>query len=239
MIDERRVQVAGALAERATRRVAAFEPVLIVELPPRFVSRAGFKLEAALDRFEVDVRGRVALDVGSSTGGFTDCLLAHGAVQVHAVDVGTNQLHERLVGDTRVVVRERTDIRSVSRSELRETCDLVTVDVSFISLAGLADHLVSLAGPTGELVVLVKPQFEATRQEADRTSGVISDPAIWQRSLTRTNDAFGEAGAGMMGAMVSPLRGTAGNTEFLCHMLIGARNDAADECIQHALEQAQ
>ncbi|HET8931157.1 MAG TPA: TlyA family RNA methyltransferase [Acidimicrobiales bacterium] len=222
LIDAGRVLVSGAIAETAARRVAPSEPVTVAAPPPRYVSRAGFKLEGALDRFGIDPAGRVAVDVGSSTGGFTDCLLSRGAVSVTAIDVGTNQLHERLRAEPRVDVRERTDVRSVRRADLGDECDLVTVDVSFISLVGLAAHLVHLAGVDGELVVLVKPQFEATRREADRGAGVISDPDIWHRALLRTTGAFTRAGAGMMGVMVSPVRGASGNTEFLVHLRTSA-----------------
>lgn len=219
------MRVSGAVAETAARRVAPSEPVTVAAPPPRYVSRAGFKLEGALDRFGVDPAGRVAIDVGSSTGGFTDCLLARGASSVTAIDVGTNQLHERLRADPRVTVRERTDVRSIRRVDVADESDLLTVDVSFISLVGLATHLVPLAGPTADLVVLVKPQFEATRLEADRGAGVITDPAIWRRALTRTVGAFTRAGAGMIGVMVSPVRGASGNTEFLVHLRASAPGD--------------
>ncbi len=222
LIAAHRVLVSGAVAEKPTRRVTPAEPLTVVPPPPRFVSRAGRKLEGALDTFGVEPAGRVALDVGSSTGGFTDCLLARGARSVLAVDVGTNQLHERLRDDPRVEVRERTDIRVLTRDDIAEGCDLVTVDVSFISLVPLAGNLVELAGPDSDLVVLVKPQFEATRREADRGAGVITDPAVWRRTLERTADAFARAGAGMMGVMASPIRGATGNVEFFLHLVAGA-----------------
>ncbi len=213
--------VSGAVAEKPTRRVTPAEPVAVIPPPPRFVSRAGFKLDGALDEFGVDPAGRVALDVGSSTGGFTDCLLARGARSVLAVDVGTNQLHERLRADPRVLVRERTDIRTLTAEDVPGGCDLVTVDVSFISLVPLAERLVQLAGPAGDLVVLVKPQFEATRVEADRGAGVITDPSVWRRALDRSAGAFERAGAGMMGVMASPIRGATGNVEFFLHLVAG------------------
>jgi 23S rRNA (cytidine1920-2'-O)/16S rRNA (cytidine1409-2'-O)-methyltransferase len=218
LIADHRVRVSGAVAEKASRQVAASEPVTVAAPPPRYVSRAGFKLEGALDHFAVDPAGRVVIDVGSSTGGFTHCLLSRGASTVYAIDVGTNQLHERLLTDARVVVRERTDVRSVTRHDVADACDLVTVDVSFISVVALAPRLVELAGPGGELVVLVKPQFEATRHEADRGAGVITDPAIWRRVVVGAAGAFSRAGAGMMGVMASPVRGASGNAEFFIHL---------------------
>lgn len=227
LVRRRRVRVSGAIALNPDRQVAPGEPVL-VESPSRFVSRAGFKLEGALDRFEIDVEGRHALDVGASTGGFTDCLLQRGATHVDTVDVGTNQLHERIRTDQRVTVRERTDVRDLGRADLADTVDLVTADLSFVSLTGLAGHLCALAGASGTLVVLVKPQFEATRAEADRGRGVIVDPLIWRRTLLGVADAFGQADSGIMGAMVSPLRGVSGNTEFLLHV------DTAHRPVPHA-----
>lgn len=202
--------------------MAAGEPVVLAAAPDRFVSRAGHKLEAALERFGVDPSGRVVLDVGSSTGGFTECLLTHDALRVFAVDVGTNQMHERVSGDPRVTLHERTDIRSLERGDLPTGCDLVTVDVSFISLVGLAPHLVTLGGPDGESVVLVKPQFEAPRHDADRGRGVITDPEIWRGTVAGVVAAFGQAGAGMMEVMPSPVRGASGNVEFLVHLRNGA-----------------
>lgn len=210
--------------------------------PPRkYVSRAGFKLEGALEWFGIGPTGRHAVDAGSSTGGFTDCLLDHGAAQVEAIDVGTNQLHERLRSDPRVIVRERTDIRSLGRHDIDPRCDLVTADLSFISLTPLVPKLIELVGSAGDLVVLVKPQFEATRVEADRGRGVISDPAIWRRALERTASAFEESAAGIMGVMVSPIRGASGNTEFFIH----ARSDAPPSpggtpaLIEQAIEQVR
>lgn len=234
--------VSGAIAEKPNRQVAAFEPVTVREPPPRFVSRAGFKLDAALDRFAVDPHGRVALDVGSSTGGFTDCLLARGAAAVVAVDVGTNQLHERLRDDARVSVHERTDVRAIRRDDLPPMCDLVTTDVSFISLTGLAAHLVTLAGPDGELVVLVKPQFEAPRRVVDRGSGIVTDPEVWRAALARVVASFGRAGTGMMDAMASPVRGASGNTEFLIHLRVTqppASEAAVAAMVDGAIEQAR
>lgn len=220
--------VSGSIADKATRLVAAGEPIRVTDPPPRFVSRAGNKLEGALDHFAVDPTGRRVLDVGSSTGGFTDCLLQRGATQVLAVDVGTNQLHEHLRGNPLVDSRERTDVRSLTRRDVPESCDLVTVDVSFISLVPLAGKLVELAGGDGELVVLVKPQFEATRIEAARGAGVITDPAVWRRALVHTTDAFVLAGAGMMGVMASPIRGATGNVEFFVHLVVGRPGSLGD-----------
>jgi len=185
--------------------------------PPRFVSRAGEKLAAALDTFAVDVAGTRALDAGASTGGFTDCLLQRGAARVVAVDVGYGQLHERLRRDSRVEVHERRNVRALEPGDLGEPFAVVVADLSFISLRTVLPNLVALAAPAAPLVTLVKPQFEAGRQEASRGRGVIRDPAIWHRVLEEVVRAYEGLGAAIMGAMVSPITGADGNVEFLLH----------------------
>ena len=187
--------------------------------PARFVGRGGEKLAGALETFPVDVAGRRCLDAGSSTGGFTDALLQAGAASVVAVDVGRHQLHERLRADPRVDSREQTDIRSVTPEVVGGPVDVVVADLSFISLAAVIDPLVALVRPGGDLVVLVKPQFEAGRAEVSRGKGVVRDPDVWRRVLEAAVVAIEEAGAAIMGAMVSPLRGTDGNAEFLLHAI--------------------
>jgi 23S rRNA (cytidine1920-2'-O)/16S rRNA (cytidine1409-2'-O)-methyltransferase len=215
--------VGGAVAEKAARLVDAAEPVNVLGPPPRFVSRGGEKLDAALDRFGVVVAARDALDAGASTGGFTDCLLQRGAATVIAVDVGKGQLDARLRADPRVVVRERTNIREV---EIDPPVDIVVADLAFVSLRTVAATLVELAAPGGDVVALIKPQFEAGRIEASRGRGVIRDPDVWQRAVEGVKGAFGAAGADMMGLMVSPLRGAEGNVEFLAHFRRGAAASA-------------
>ena len=213
----RRVTVAGAPADKAARLVAADEAIVVLGPPPRFVGRGGDKLDAALKRFAVDVSGRRAYDIGASTGGFTDCLLQRGAATVVAVDVGYGQLHERLRSDTRVELHERTNVRKVGVGDLGAQADLLVADLSFISLRTVLATMVALVVPQGDLVVLVKPQFEAGRQEAARGRGVITDPAIWRRVLDEVVAALGELGTAIMGAMASPLTGADGNVEFLVH----------------------
>ena len=216
MIAAGSVLVAGAPADKASRLVAPDEAIELLGPPPRFVGRGGEKLDAALDHFGFDVEGATALDAGASTGGFTDCLLQRGAAHVVAVDVGHGQLHERLRADPRVTVVERTHIRDVSAERFgRDGFDVVVADLSFISLSSVAGALTGLAHDGAELVVLVKPQFEAGRQEASRGRGVIRDPTVWDRVLRSVINAFSEAGAVMMGVMPSPIRGADGNVEFL------------------------
>jgi 23S rRNA (cytidine1920-2'-O)/16S rRNA (cytidine1409-2'-O)-methyltransferase len=211
-----RVLVGGAPADKPARLVAPDEPLHLVGPARRFVGRGGEKLDAALGHFAVPVEGRRALDAGASTGGFTDCLLQRGARHVVAVDVGYGQLHERLRADPRVEVHERTDIRAFRTDEPFE---LIVADLSFISLRTVAPVLVgALAAPGADVVVLVKPQFEAGRAEVSKGRGVVRDPAVHQRAVKGVRAAMEEAGAAMMGAMESPLRGADGNVEFLVRL---------------------
>jgi 23S rRNA (cytidine1920-2'-O)/16S rRNA (cytidine1409-2'-O)-methyltransferase len=211
--------VGGAPAEKPSRLVAPEEPLRIAGEAPRFVSRGGEKLAAALDHFAVDVSGRTALDVGASTGGFTDCLLQRGAARVVAVDVGRGQLHERLRADPRVTVLERTNVRHLRPEDLGgERFPTLVADLSFISLRTVAQNLVALAAPHADLVVLVKPQFEAGRAEASRGRGVIRDPEVWDRVVADVAAAFSARGSDMIDTMRSPLTGADGNVEFLMHL---------------------
>jgi 23S rRNA (cytidine1920-2'-O)/16S rRNA (cytidine1409-2'-O)-methyltransferase len=213
------VTVGGAPAEKPSRLVAPEEPLRIAGEAPRFVSRGGEKLAAALDHFAVDVSGRTALDVGASTGGFTDCLLQRGAARVVAVDVGRGQLHERLRADPRVTVLERTNVRHLRPEDLGgERFPTLVADLSFISLRTVAQNLVALAAPHADLVVLVKPQFEAGRAEASRGRGVIRDPEVWDRVVADVAAAFSARGSDMIDTMRSPLTGADGNVEFLMHL---------------------
>ena len=222
LIEERRVTVGGSPAAKASRLVAAAEAVVVAGDRPRYVSRGGQKLEAALAGFGIGAAGVRAIDVGASTGGFTDCLLAHGAVAVASIDVGRNQLHERLRADPRVASFERTDVRDVDMAAIGAPAPLVVADLSFISLRLVAPDLVRLA--TADIVALVKPQFEAGRAEADRARGVIRDPVLWRRALQDVCRAVVGAGAAILGVMVSPVTGAEGNVEFLLHA--DARHDA-------------
>ncbi len=212
-----RVTVGGAPADKAARLVAPDEPIVVLGPAPRFVGRGGEKLDAALARFCIEVEGRRAVDLGASTGGFTDALLQRGASSVAAVDVGYGQLHERIRADVRVEVFERTNARDLTPGQLGSDVGVVVADLSFISLRTVVPALVGVAGPSADLVLLVKPQFEAGRQEAARGRGVITDPAIWERVLGEVTAALSGLGPAIMGVMASPLTGADGNVEFLVH----------------------
>ena len=218
------VLVAGAPAEKAARLVAADEALVVLGPPSPYVSRGGLKLAAALERFAIAVAGRRALDAGASTGGFTDCLLQHGAAHVYAVDVGHGQLDPSLRANQRVTVLERVNARTLDAGVLRAAdpsfapCPLVVADLSFISLRSVLPALAGeVAAPGADLVLLVKPQFEVGRAAVSRGKGVVRDPALWHDALVGVASALVSAGTGIMGAMASPLTGAAGNAEFLVH----------------------
>ena len=232
--------VGGAPAAKAARLVHPGEAVVVAGDPPRYVSRGGHKLEAALAGFGLSTAGLRAIDVGASTGGFTDCLLQHGAVAVAAIDVGRNQLHERLRADPRVASFERTDVRGVEVAAVGGPAPLVVADVSFISLRLVAADLRRLA--TGDIVALVKPQFEAGRADASRGRGVIRDPEVWRRTVLGVCGALADAGAAIMGVMVSPLTGAEGNVEFLLHADARPGTDALadlDACVELVVAEAR
>jgi 23S rRNA (cytidine1920-2'-O)/16S rRNA (cytidine1409-2'-O)-methyltransferase len=218
LIDTGRVLVSNAPAHKAGRLVAPGEPIRVLGPPARYVGRGGEKLAGALERFALDPTDRRALDAGASTGGFTDALLQAGAASVVAIDVGRAQLHERLRADPRVDVREQTDIRTVRPDDVGGPVDLVVADLSFISIHAVLDALLALVAPGGDLVVLIKPQFEAGRAEVSKGRGVIRDPEVWRRVLDDVMVAIRDAGGAIMDAMVSPLRGADGNAEFLVHV---------------------
>ncbi len=221
MIEDGRVMVNGAVADKPARLVAPGDAVTVSGPPPRFVGRGGEKLDAALDHFEIDVSGQRWLDVGASTGGFTDCLFSRGAAHVVALDVGHGQLHPKLRDDPRVTVIERTNIRHATTELTGGPVDGIAVDVSFISLRLIIPVLVRLCQPGASMVLLVKPQFEAGRAEVSRGRGVITDPSIHDRVRAEIDDALREAGCAVAGWMESPILGGHGNKEFLVHALRG------------------
>jgi 23S rRNA (cytidine1920-2'-O)/16S rRNA (cytidine1409-2'-O)-methyltransferase len=216
-IDAGRVLVGGAPASTPARQVDGKEAIaLLAAEGPAYVSRGGHKLAAALDAFSVDVHGRVAVDVGASTGGFTDCLLQRGAVHVHAIDVGRAQLAWSLRQDPRVSVMERTNVRSLEPGALDPRPDLCVADLSFISLRTVAPSLLALTTDDAEFVLLVKPQYEAGRARVGRR-GVVRDPEVHAAVLREVVAGLGAAGLGVRGVVPSPLRGADGNVDFLVY----------------------
>jgi 23S rRNA (cytidine1920-2'-O)/16S rRNA (cytidine1409-2'-O)-methyltransferase len=179
-----------------------------------WVSRGGIKLDHGLTHFGFDVAGAVALDVGSSTGGFTDVLLSRGVAKVYAVDVGTNQLAWKLRQDPRVIVHEQTNARNLTTDIVPDPVDIITCDASFISLSKVLAAALDLAKPGGKLVALVKPQFEAGREEVGK-GGVVRDPAVHERVCTETKVWVASRGWAVVGVVASPITGPEGNVEFL------------------------
>jgi 23S rRNA (cytidine1920-2'-O)/16S rRNA (cytidine1409-2'-O)-methyltransferase len=208
------VQVSGRRAEKAGEAVPREAEIAVTGPPHPYVSRGGLKLAAALDHFGIDPAGLVCLDVGASTGGFTDCLLQRGAARVYAVDVGHGQIDSRLRGDPRVVVREHVNARALSEAHVPERVDLAVVDVSFISLRLVLPSVAARVKPGGLAVVLVKPQFEAGRREVPR-GGVVRSEETRRRVLAEIEAAGRDLHLEVLGSLESPIRGARGNAEFL------------------------
>ena len=209
-----KVSVDGQAQTKPGHAVAADARVEIAE-GLKYVGRGGLKLEAALEGFGIEVRGMVCLDAGASTGGFTDCLLQRGAAKVFAVDVGHGQLDWRLRQDPRVVVREGLNVRYLAASDLGELVDLVTGDLSFISLTLVAPALAAVLKPAGQMVLLVKPQFEAGKGEVG-PGGIVRDPAQHEAACAKVSAAL-EALGFACALLPSPILGAEGNREFLLH----------------------
>lgn len=216
------MRVDGSLATKAGQNVSV-EAAIHVESPRRFVSRGGEKLEHALDVFELTVRGVNALDVGASTGGFTDCLLQRGAAHVTAVDVGYGQLDWRLRNDPRVTVMERTNFRLLPDDAFLDGFDIIVVDASFISSETIVARAERYLKVDGTIVVLVKPQFEAGRERLG-AGGVVRDPGVHRAILRQARGAFQALGLGVEFVTGSPLYGPAGNREFLVALRRGAES---------------
>jgi 23S rRNA (cytidine1920-2'-O)/16S rRNA (cytidine1409-2'-O)-methyltransferase len=220
------------LADKPGRQVAADAPVRL-QAPLRYVSRGGLKLEAALDAFQIDPTGWVCADIGASTGGFTDCLLQRGAARVYAVDVGYGQLAWSLRADGRVVVLERANIRHLQA--LPEPVQLATIDVSFIGLSLVLPRVAALLAPAGQVVALIKPQFEVGKGQL-RKGGVVRDPQLHRDVIAKVLAAAGNLGLAPAGLIRSPLPGPAGNVEFM--MYLRAESAPSDFDVMAAIEKA-
>jgi len=222
-----RVRVAGARVDKAGAAVDPEAPIEVAGGLP-FVGRGGLKLAGALDAFGIDPRGLVAVDVGASTGGFTDCLLQRGAARVYAIDVGYGQLAWKLQSDPRVVRLDRVNVRDAAPGLLPEPCDLAVIDVSFISLRLVLGPALSLVRDGGAAVALVKPQFEVGRGGVGK-GGIVRDPALQRGALAGLVDFAAAAGYPVRGWCESPLTGADGNREFFLHLGKGGAGDRSAE----------
>ncbi len=210
------VFVNGQLIDKPATKIKETDQVNVKALP-RYVSRGGEKLEGALKIFSISIEGKICLDVGASTGGFTDCLLQHGAIKVYAVDVGKHQLHPKLREDDRVIVLEELNARELSKDDVPELVKIVTADVSFISLAKVLPAVVPLMNVDAEAITLVKPQFEAGKERVGR-GGVVKDPEVHLDVLQQMSKQAQALGLFISDATFSPIKGPAGNIEFLFHL---------------------
>ena len=210
------IHLNGRRADKAGMPVPADARVELVGEPPRYVSRGGIKLEGALEDFSLDPTGKICLDIGSSTGGFTDCLLQHGAARVYAVDVGKGQLDWKLRQDARVAVREGINARHLKPEEIGEPVDWVTLDVAFISVAKILPAALACARPGATFLILVKPQFELSQKQVGK-GGIVRDPALHREAVEKVTQAAVEVGLGEIQVRESRLPGAEGNREFfLC-----------------------
>jgi 23S rRNA (cytidine1920-2'-O)/16S rRNA (cytidine1409-2'-O)-methyltransferase len=206
------VRVGENVVDKASAKVAA-DAALLVDEAARYVGRGGLKLEGALRHFGISVAGQIALDIGASTGGFTDCLLQHGAKKVYAIDVGHGQLAWKIRNDARVVVREKLNARFLSRDDIPEAVDLCVIDVSFISLTLILPNAFELVTPNGMILALIKPQFELEASDVGR-GGIVRDPALHAKAQEKIRQFILNAGHEMIGLVPSDITGTDGNQEF-------------------------
>ncbi len=186
---------------------------LSVAAGPKYVGRGGLKLEGALDHFAIDPAGAISLDIGASTGGFTDCLLQRGAAKVYAIDVGHGQLAWKIRSDPRVVVREHLNARQLTAADISDPIDICVIDVSFISLTLILPNAFELLTPTGVILALIKPQFELQRQDVGR-GGIVSDPSLHEKAQSKVAEFLIAQGHAVFGLVASPITGTDGNQEF-------------------------
>lgn len=212
-----KVIVNGAINTKPGTQVTDAEKISVDISIPKYVCRAGFKLEHALEHFKIDVANLVILDAGLSTGGFTDCLLQHGAAKIYGVDVGYGQVHEKIRNDPRVVLMEKTNLRYLE--SLPEKVDLVTLDLSFISILKVLDAVKKVLKPSAHLITLIKPQFEAERHEVGK-GGIIKDPDVHKRVTEHVVKEICSKGFKNLGLTQSPITGTSGNIEFLAYFIM-------------------
>ena len=228
LIAANKVQVNGSFATTAAQMVLKGDSLNISPDRTQYVSRGGHKLAHALSAFSINPDALDCVDVGASTGGFTDCLLQEGASTVTTIDVGYGVLHECLVNDARVTKFERLNIRDANPIISPKQFRLLVADLSFISLKTVLQNLVDLCDSGASMVLLVKPQFESSYEEASRSGGVIRDPDIWERTLEEVAEEASKVGAPLQAVTYSPLTGPRGNHEFFFHLVKGAKRQAVD-----------
>ena len=213
-----KVIVNGHVIDKASDKVRVDDEIKIKEAP-KYVSRGGFKLEEALKIFNVNPSDLICLDIGSSTGGFTDCLLQHGAKKVHAYDAGTNQLSWKIRSDPRVLSREKLNCRYLTKNDIDDQIDLIVIDVSFISLTKILPAAYDIGSSNCSIVTLIKPQFELSRDEVSK-GGIVKDPELHEKSVSKiVNYATTELQLIHAGTTNSPITGSGGNLEFLAHFI--------------------
>ncbi len=219
LILEGSVSVNGIIVDKAGAQVRPDDELTLAHKMP-YVSRGGLKLEHALKEFDIDVSNKVAMDVGASTGGFTDCLLQNGAVKVYAVDVGYGQIDLKLRNDSRVTVLEKTNIRYIENDSVQDTIDIAVIDVSFISLLKVIPKVLEFLKPAGSIVALIKPQFEAGRKDVGK-GGVVREESIHMKVMEKIKAGSESMGLEVLGSATSPVKGPKGNVEFLMHLKKG------------------
>lgn len=217
MIMAGNVLINGQRRDKPGERIKEINTVEIKEKEIHYVSRGGLKLEKAIDVFQFDVKDKIGMDIGASTGGFTDCMLQNGATKVYAIDVGYGQLDYRLRQDSRVISMERKNFRHMTFEEVGEEVDLITMDVSFISITKLLDNVRLFLKELGEGIILIKPQFEAGKEFVGK-NGIVRDRGVHKKVLLDIIGNLQEKGFSIQGLDFSPVKGTKGNIEYICHI---------------------
>lgn len=226
LIKSHKVTVDGRVCEKPSRTVTDETEIAVTGDVHRYVGRGGLKLEKAVDLFKINLNGKVCLDIGASTGGFTDCMLQNGASLVYALDVGHSQLDEKLIHDSRVINMEKTNIRETSTETFNKKIDFIATDVSFISLKLVLPKINELLSDSGRAVVLIKPQFEAGKSNLSKT-GIVRDRRVHRQILSDITDFAANLGFTVSGVCVSPVRGGSGNSEYL--MYLSNKKDISDK----------
>lgn len=229
-VDDRRIDKPG-------EKIDIGSPIKIKKNPLIYVSRGGLKLEKAISSFNIDLEGKIAMDIGASTGGFTDCMLKEGAEKVYAIDVGYGQLDWKLRNDPRVIVRERTNIRYVTKEDIDEIVDFISIDVSFISLRLVLPVAKELLSNEGHIVALIKPQFEAGRNKVGK-KGIVKDKNVHKEVIRNIVEFCESIKLSVVNLDYSPITGTTGNIEFLAYIAKKEEQSVIDETIRKVIDDA-